>query len=73
MALGGKVPIGVELVRKGVVTEPDIKTAIEYQKTHPDKKIGDILNILNLCPQRELIRAMGEILAEKVNSRFYKC
>lgn len=66
MALNGKAPIGVELVKKGVVTESDIQTAIEYQKEHPDKKIGDILNILNLCPQTELIRAMGEILNEKV-------
>ena len=66
MALNGKAPIGVELVKKGVVTEDDIKAAIKYQKEHPNKKIGDILNILNLCPQRDLIRAMGEILGEKV-------
>ena len=66
MALNGKAPMGVELVKKGVVTESDIQTAIEYQKEHPDKKIGDILNILNLCPQRDLIRAMGDILGEKV-------
>ena len=66
MALNGKVPIGIELVRRGVVKEEDIKTAIEYQKKHPGKKIGDILNILNLCPERELIRAMGDILGEKV-------
>ena len=66
MALNGKAPIGVELVKKGVVTEADIEAAIEYQKEHPNKKIGDILNILNLCPQRDLIRAMGEILGEKV-------
>ncbi|MBO5397436.1 MAG: Flp pilus assembly complex ATPase component TadA [Clostridia bacterium] len=66
MALNGKAPIGVELVKRGVVTENDIQAAIEYQKEHPDKKIGDILNILNLCPQRDLIRAMGEILGEKV-------
>ena len=66
MALNGKVPIGVELVKKGVVTETDIQAALDYQKKHPNKKIGDILNILNLCPQRELIRAMGEILGEKV-------
>lgn len=66
MALNGRAPIGVELVKKGVVTESDIHAAIEYQKEHPDKKIGDILNILNLCPQRDLIRAMGEILGEKV-------
>ncbi|MCX4303656.1 MAG: GspE/PulE family protein [Clostridia bacterium] len=66
MALNGKAPIGVELVKRGVVTENDIQAAIEYQKEHPDKKIGDILNILNLCPQRDLIRAMGDILGEKV-------
>ena len=66
MALNGKAPIGVELVKKGVVTEADIQVAIDYQKEHPDKKIGDILNILNICPQRDLIIAMGEILGEKV-------
>lgn len=66
MALNGKAPMGVELVKKGVVTESDIQTAIEYQKEHPDKKIGDILNILNLCPQAQLIKAMGEVLNEKV-------
>ena len=66
MALNGKAPIGVELVKMGVVSDTDIEAAIEYQKEHPNKKIGDILNILNLCPQRDLIRAMGEILGEKV-------
>ncbi len=62
----GKKPIGVELVKRGIVKESDIETAIEYQKQHPGKKIGDILNILNLCPQKELIEAMGEILGENV-------
>ena len=61
-----KVPIGVELVKRRLVSESEIKQAIEYQKTHPNKKLGDILNILNLCPQKELIKAMGEILGEKV-------
>jgi len=61
-----KAPIGVELVKRGLATEEDINQAIAYQKEHPNKKIGDILNILKLCPQKELIRAMGEILGEKV-------
>lgn len=64
--MNGKAPIGVELVKKGVVKEVDIETAIQYQKQHPGKKLGDILNILNLCPQRELIQAMGQILGENV-------
>ena len=64
--MNGRAPIGVELVKRGVIKETDIETALEYQKQHPDKKLGDILNILNLCPQRKLIEAMGDILGEKV-------
>ena len=58
-------PIGIELVKRGVVTESDIEKALDYQKTHPNKKIGDILDILKLCDSDILISAMGEILDEK--------
>ena len=61
-----RAPLGVELVKRGLITEEDVRKAINYQKEHPNKKIGDIINILNLCPQKELIQAMGEILGEKV-------
>ena len=61
-----KAPIGVELVKRGLITEDDVNRAINYQKEHPEKKLGDIINILNLCPQAELIKAMGEILGERV-------
>jgi len=60
-----KQPIGIELVKRGIVTESDIRKALDYQKAHPGKKIGDILNILELCDQNILIQAMGEILDEK--------
>ena len=58
-------PIGIELVRKGVITESDIEKALEYQKTHPNKKIGDILNILQVTDSYTLIKAIGEVLEEK--------
>lgn len=58
-------PIGIELVKRGVVTENDIKQAIEYQRLHPKKKLGDIIDILGLCDSRVLINAIGEILDEK--------
>ncbi len=58
-------PLGIELVKRGVVTEADIEKALDYQKLHPRKKIGDILNILELCDQNTLINAIGEILDEK--------
>ena len=66
MADTRKSPIGIELIKRGVVTKEDIQTALEYQKEHPNKKLGDIINILNLCSQKDLIDAMGEILNERV-------
>lgn len=66
MPVNTKIPIGVELVKKGLINQSDVEVAIDYQKEHPEKKLGDVINILNLCPQQELIRAMGEILHEKV-------
>lgn len=58
-------PIGIELVKKGIVTEEDINKALDYQKTHPTKKIGDILKELDVCDPNILISAIGEILGEK--------
>ena len=58
-------PIGIELVKRGIVTENDINKAIDYQKTHPRKKLGDILNELELCNPDVLIAAIGDILGEK--------
>ena len=60
-----KLPIGVELVRRGLIDENDVNKAIEYQKEHPGRKLGDIINILGLCDSYSLIRAIGEILDEK--------
>ena len=30
-----KVPLGIELVKRKIATEADIKEAIRYQKEHP--------------------------------------
>lgn len=58
-------PIGIELVKRGVVTEADVNKALEYQKTHSSKKLGDIINELHLCDSYRLIKEIGEILGEK--------
>ena len=65
MEVNRTVPIGIELVRKGVITEDDIQLAVKYQKEHPRKKIGDILNTLNVCDSDTLLKAIGDILGEK--------
>lgn len=58
-------PIGVELVKKGVVTENNIEEALKYQREHPSKKIGDILYILGATDPTTLIEAIGEIVGTK--------
>ena len=65
MEMRRRQPIGVELVKKGIVEEDDIKKALDYQKQHPNKKIGDILYILDVCDPNKLIKAIGEILGTK--------
>ena len=58
-------PMGVELVKRGIVNEEAIEQALSYQREHPNKKIGDILYILGLCEPVRLIEAIGEILGTK--------
>lgn len=58
-------PIGIELVKLGIVTEKDINTALDYQRKNPSKKIGEILYELNLCDAQNLINAIGQIIGEK--------
>lgn len=65
MAFGKRQPIGVELVKRGIVTENDVQTALIEQKKSPNKKIGEILKEMNVCDQRTLIHAIGDILGVK--------
>ena len=65
MELKRRQPIGVELVKRGIVKESDIDKALEYQKDHPDTKIGDCLYQIEACDPYILITSIGEILGEK--------
>lgn len=58
-------PIGIELVRRGLVGQEEINKALEYQKENPNKKIIEIINTLHLCDEYVLIQALGDILDEK--------
>jgi len=61
------VPLGVFLIRKNLITERDIDTALAYQKEHPEKKFAEVLHSLNLCSDEELLKA----LAEKFGCKHY--
>lgn len=58
-------PIGIELVRRGILTQADIDKALEYQKRNPGKKIIEIISILNLCDQFVLLQVLSDMLGEK--------
>ena len=65
MELRMKQPIGIELVKKGIVTENDIEKALDYQRKHSEMKLGDILFELELCDPVKLIETIGEIIGAK--------
>lgn len=58
-------PLGIELVKKGIVSGQDIEKALKYQETHRSRRIGDILYILKVADPYELINAVGEIIGKK--------
>ena len=60
-----KQPLGIELVKRGIVTGDDIEKALKYQQEHRNRMIGDILYILKVADGDELVKAVGEILGEK--------
>lgn len=65
MDLKRRQPLGVELVKRNIVTENDIERALQYQREHSEMKLGDILYILKVCDPNILIENIGEILGEK--------
>ena len=65
MDIKRRQPIGIELVRRGIVTESDIEKALAYQKQHSNQKLGEILNILKVCDSQVLINAIADIEGEK--------
>lgn len=65
MDMRRRQPIGVELVKRGIVTEDDIERALTYQREHSNKKIGDILYMLDVCDPITLINAIGELVGTK--------
>ena len=58
-------PLGIELVKRGIVTGQDIEKALKYQETHRSRRIGDILYILKVADSTKLIEEVGNIIGKK--------
>ena len=65
MEIKRKQPLGIELVRKGIVTGENIEQALEYQQKNPNVKLGDALALLGVVNPEILIKAVAEILGQK--------
>lgn len=57
-----KSPIGIELIASGLITEEQRDEALAYQKAHPELKLGEIVDILNMCDKERLLRVLANKL-----------
>lgn len=60
-----KNPIGVDMVSAGLITEEQLNEALNYQKNHPDMKIGEIVDMLKMCDKKKLLAIISEKLGVK--------
>ena len=67
MDIKRRQPIGIELVKRGVVSQEEIRIALDYQKSHPNEKLGEIIHKLNLCDERKLMTAIRRYFWRKNN------
>ena len=75
MELRKKQPIGIELVKRGIISGDAIESALKYQSEHPNKRLGDILYIQNAADPNILVKEIGEIIGAKgvyINSNMMK-
>ena len=65
MELKRKQPLGIELVRRGIVDGEAIERDLKYQVDHPNKRLGDILYILKEAEPNQLAMEIGDIIGVK--------
>jgi len=58
-------PLGTELINKGLIDEKQLDDVLNYQKDHPEFKIGEIVDILDLCDKKRLLKVIAEQLKQK--------
>ena len=52
-------PIGVELIKKGLLTQSQVERVLDYQKNHRDMKFAEIVDVLDMCDKTELLNALA--------------
>jgi type IV pilus assembly protein PilB len=57
-----KNPIGLEFIKRGLLSDTQVTRVLEYQKDHRNLKFGEIVDILDMCDKNALL----EVLSEKL-------
>jgi len=57
-----KNPLGIELIKSGLINQEQIDEALKYQKDHPDLKLGEVIDILNMCDKEKLLTTLADKL-----------
>lgn len=55
-----KSPIGVEFIKRGLLTEAQVDRVLEYQKQHRDLRFAEIVDILDMCDKTKLLDALAD-------------
>ena len=58
-AHGGEFPFGWLLVLLELLTPEQLEESLAYQKTHPGKRIGEIVLLKEFVPERQLLLALS--------------
>lgn len=61
----GKLPIGEEFIKRGVLTDKDVRIVLNYQEEHPELKFGEIVDILDMCDKEDLLDVLSSNLKVK--------
>lgn len=54
-----KSPIGIEFIKRGLLTDAQVDRVLEYQKEHKDLKFGEIVDILDMCDKSKLLETLS--------------
>ena len=52
-------PIGIEFIKRGLLTENQVDRVLDYQKEHKDLKFGEIVDILDMCDKKALLDVLS--------------
>lgn len=54
-----KSPIGIEFIKRGLLSENQVDRVLEYQKDHKDLKFAEIVDILDMCDKSALLDVLS--------------